>query len=599
MSRISMSGRILLIMSILSIIGLSSIFSIDSEAVTGDGMPMLVKDHTLKTAFTGEPFTFTSELYDEDGIDQATVEYWFGQEVSVNKSMANSGDNWTWSIIIPHTSNNLNYEFHFKDTLGIWNDTMWRSIPVIDAIPPVLDEDLTPNTASTGDEFIFSIEVSDNVGLEAVFLEYWFGEEDHTNISIAEGDEYSYTLDIPDDSLVTLHYFVGAIDTSDLVSISDISDVTISDDDPPTIVGDISMPGIVSCGCKFNVSAVIRDNIELTEVRMEYWFTGGTKQEITMEDEGPYYKCMIEITADCTSDLEFEVIAIDSSGNVFRSSTEYVDIEDRTPPVIEPISDVYVNVSEPFTITIVATDNIGIDSVKWSDSPIGSDNLVLSGSVEEEGVYLITVTVTDEAKNEETETFNLYVRAIKEEDITESDSMGGIIAIAVIVVLLILAVIGVVGFLIYKKKKDNEVPEDEEKEEEEEPFRKEIIKYEDYSDVPMSVDEAHTAEHKEHKDLLYNDLYGTKEIEEPVQEPNGPDVPEGDQKQVEPEQETPQTPAQDAPKRDPPKAPDTPPQPADDKGTHTPPSPAPQKAPAPPPQPTADEGGPTPPSPAP
>ena len=520
MYRIANLGRMLLIISILSITGLSSIFSINGEAVAGDGIPMLVTDHTQKTAFTGEQFTFTAELYDDDGIDQAMVEYWFGQEESVNKSMANSGDNWTWSIVIPHTSNNLNYEFHFKDTLGIWNKTMWRSIPVIDDIPPVLDEDLTPDTASTGDELIFSIEASDNVDLQAVFLEYWFGEEDHTNITMAGGDGYSFTLDIPDDSLVTLHYFVGAIDTSGLVSISDISEVTIEDNDPPTILGDISIPGIVSCGDNCTISAVIRDNIGLTEVKMEYWFTGGTKQEIPMEDSGPFYSCVIDITADCTSDLEFEVIAIDNSGNTFRSSIEYVEINDRTPPVIEPISDVYVNVSELFTITVVASDNVRIHSVEWSDSPIGSDDLTLSGSVAEEGVYLITVTVTDDAENYATATFNLYVRALEDnDDPVDASSNGGAIVIAIIVVLLIIAVIGIIGFLMYKKKKDNEVPQEEEKKEEEEkPFKKDKIEYENFSDVPMSVDEAHTAEHKEHKDLTYNDLYETSKGEEPVAE---------------------------------------------------------------------------------
>ncbi|MCK5774230.1 MAG: hypothetical protein KAH57_10620 [Thermoplasmata archaeon] len=573
MYRIANLDRMLVIMSILSIIGLSSIFSIDSEAVAGDGIPMLIKDHTLKTAYAGEPFKFIAELFDEDGVDQAMVEYWFEPEVIENRSMVNSGDNWTWSIVTPHTSNNLNYEFHFRDINGAWNETMWRSIQVIDAIPPVLDDDLTPDTASTGDEFTFSIEASDNVGLQAVFLEYWFGEGDRTNISMTGGDDYSFTLDIPVDSLETLYYFVGAIDTSALVYISDTSEVTITDDDPPTITGDLSIPGIVSCGDNCTISAVIKDNINLTEVKMEYWFTGGAKQEIVMEKTGTLFTCMVKITQDCTADLELQVIGTDSSGNVFRSSTEYVEIEDRTPPVIEPISDVYVNVSELFTITVVASDNVRIDSVEWSDSPIGSDDLTLSGSVAEEGVYLITVTITDDAGNYETATFSLYVRALEANDDPKEDSSGGAIFIAVIVVFLVIAVIGVVGFLIYKNKKDNEVPQEEEKKEEEEPFKKEKPEYENFSDVPMSVGEAHTAEHLEHKDLSYDDLYGankSKQDNEPGQEPNVQQTPEGDQKQAQTEPEPATTPPQDTAEGEPQKAAVPPPQPNETEGAQAP-----------------------------
>ncbi|MCD6573662.1 MAG: right-handed parallel beta-helix repeat-containing protein, partial [Thermoplasmata archaeon] len=113
----------------------------------------------------------------------------------------------------------------------------WWDSPSGSILPSINDN--TPSTATTGDPFTFNASVVDNIGVSNVYVEYWYGTGSHTNVSMnnVAGDYYEYDITIPD-TLETLHYIISALDSSGNWNNTGIKDVTISDDDLPSLDAD-------------------------------------------------------------------------------------------------------------------------------------------------------------------------------------------------------------------------------------------------------------------------------------------------------------------------------------------------------------------------
>jgi hypothetical protein len=185
-------------------------------------------------------------------------------------------------IIIPwNSSETLHYLFHAMDTSDNWNSSEQFDVLVDDDDLPIFGPDTTLRQGNTGDPFSFSVEVSDNIDLLSVHVEYWFGDGEHEYMNMSGPGFYHHTIVLPLDSNETLHYMFNATDTSDNWNRSPIVDVEIVDNDSPDFYDDTSNT-TATTGDEFEIRVRVTDNLGIEEVWLEYWFGGGMHQNVSM-----------------------------------------------------------------------------------------------------------------------------------------------------------------------------------------------------------------------------------------------------------------------------------------------------------------------------
>ncbi|MGA1820341.1 MAG: hypothetical protein ACMUHU_04955, partial [Thermoplasmatota archaeon] len=361
-----------------------------SVSISDDDPPIWGADSTPVTATTGDPFTFVIQISDNIGVQSITVEYWFGSGTHNNISMTGSGP-YQYQITIPSGSTStLHYIFHASDQAANWVATSVKNVSVSDNDAPVFGSDTSPTSATTGDPYVFSISVSDNIALQAVTVEYWFGSGTHVNTSMSGTGPYSYQISVPGSSTDTLHYIFHAGDTGGIWSSTLQKDVTVSDNDLPVLSGD-NTPSRVITGGTLTFSINVSDNIQVLEVRVEYWFGSGSHTNVSMSGSGPY-TCNISIPSGSISTLYYIFAARDTAGNWASTTTSAVSVSDGVPPVFGTDSTPSTGTTgDPLTFTVSVTDNVAVQTVTveyWFGT--GSHtNVTMSGS----GPYSYQITV--------------------------------------------------------------------------------------------------------------------------------------------------------------------------------------------------------------
>jgi len=240
--------------------------------------------------------------------------------------------------------------FSAGDTVGNWNSS-WLIATVVDVTPPTI-EDLTPTTATTGDRFTFTADVTDNVNVSNVYVEYWYGTGSHTNVSM-EGGSYIKTITIAN-TLETLHYFISANDTSDNWNKTAIKDVTITDNDPPTVSITSGPSGTIATSTA-TFSWTGSDNI------------GGVQYRYSLDPPGTWSNWGSD-TTHTFNDLDdgsytFSVQAKDGAGNT-NTATRSFTISTNEPPT----ADFTWSPSSP-------TD---IETVRFTDNSDDSDGIIVN-----------------------------------------------------------------------------------------------------------------------------------------------------------------------------------------------------------------------------
>jgi hypothetical protein len=353
-----------------------------------DNDPGIITDRTPSTATTGDTFTFSFTVADNIAVKDVSLMYWFGSGLKTNRSFSISSE-YTLKILIPHSLDTLHYSVHTNDTAGNWNTPVTKDIIVFDDDLPVFGSDGTDTSGSTGDPFTFWINVTDNIAVSGVFVEYWLGSGTKTNLSLSGPGEYKVNIDLPIGSMGSMSYIFHARDSSGNWNQTKVSNVPVTDNDIPMIEPDLT-PVTATTGDDLTFSIVVTDNIGVASVWVEYWYGQGPHTNTSMSGAGTY-ALTITVQSDSLDEIHYIFRASDTSQNWNSSVEKIISVIDNDDLVF--ISDLTPDngtTGDPFKFLVEVTDNIGVSTV-WVEYWFGS-GIHLNSSMG--GTYLYSLNIT-------------------------------------------------------------------------------------------------------------------------------------------------------------------------------------------------------------
>ncbi len=230
---------------------------------------------------------------------------------------------WNWTFDFPNGEGY--YEFY-----SIANDTANNTelAPAIadascayDATPLEITDN-SPAAGTTGDSYTFRAMITDNLALSEVHVIYWFGTGTETNTTMTHttANNYEWTINIPLNSLDTLHYRIAGVDHAGNWNSISTKDVAINDNDDP--VADAGPDQTVDAGTIviFDGSASI-DNIGI--VNYTWTFTDGSAN-VVLYGEAPTYNFT------STGNYTVTLASSDEAGN---TDTDTMRVTVEEPPL--------------------------------------------------------------------------------------------------------------------------------------------------------------------------------------------------------------------------------------------------------------------------
>ena len=182
--------------------------------------PVIVSETAPSTATTGEKMDISIEVTDNLAVSDVLISYRTSgtgdhSEASMTKGVSNI---WSWSLFVPSSATGpIQYMIVAHDNNGNENRTGERSLRVVDDDGPLIIEVQVASSVKAGDELWVNASVMDNVGLEEVLVEWWFGSGGKTITApmflLTQGLRVA-VLDIPVTSFGHLYLKVTAVDTS-------------------------------------------------------------------------------------------------------------------------------------------------------------------------------------------------------------------------------------------------------------------------------------------------------------------------------------------------------------------------------------------------
>ena len=250
---------------------------------------------------------------------------------------------------------------------------------VLDNIHPTLNSDNSPITGTTGDPYHFNISASDNHFVYTVHVNYRHGHLG-SNLSLSKGDgDWLGNITLTDDP-GNLSYTVYVKDMAGNYNISSRRNITILDNDRPSLVTDHSA-NAGTTGDNFIVTIEANDNVKVGAVYVN-WSHGNSGGNLSLNGAGDFWSGIIPLEDNLTN-MTYTVYVNDTSNNFNISSEKSVTVTDNDPPSIGGVGLGHASTGDDFLFHIAAYDNIRVVSavVNWSHGRLGGDlELVESGN---------------------------------------------------------------------------------------------------------------------------------------------------------------------------------------------------------------------------
>jgi hypothetical protein len=238
-----------------------------------------------------------------------------------------------------------------------------------DADPPWFLGDLT-GAPTMMEPLTFETMVWDATGVSSVKVEYWIDYGDHVEdyyeaMSATTEGTYRYNIiEILPPEAWLLDYRFLATDVLGHANATEMVHVVILDNMPPTVWEDRT-PSVGGTGDNLTISVRADDNRHIVSARFEYRF--GSAPSVTKMQVPPYAPIWWELTIVLPSDsllpLSYRVTFLDAANNSAVTQWKTVQVRDDDPPVLGlPVLPTFVGPGTNFTVTVAASDNMGITS---------------------------------------------------------------------------------------------------------------------------------------------------------------------------------------------------------------------------------------------
>ena len=222
-------------------------------------------------------------------------------------------------------------------------------------------------------------------------------------------------------------FYTIAIDNSSNAEAAPSTADTVCayDSAPPTITD--SSPATGTTGDSYRFRAIVADNLNLSAVRVIYWFGAGSQTNATMaRTTANNYELSIGVPLNSLGTIHYRIAAVDRADNWNSTAVKDVGIADNDAPVADAGAD--RTVDEGTTVTFDGTgsvDNIAVANFTWTFND-GVRNVILYGitttyNFTAAGNYTVTLMVKDAAGNNDTDTM---VVSVNHKLIVDSDGDG-------------------------------------------------------------------------------------------------------------------------------------------------------------------------------
>ncbi len=332
--------------------------------VNDNDAPELILDNSMNSATTGDRYEITADFADNIRVDFVLINYTFDGIQFHNESLFDMETmQWNKTLDIPSWATFFTYYFYFGDAAGNRNITDARNITVTDNDLPILLKDNTPETSTTGEDFLFSAEFTDNINISSVWINYAFDSQDFFNVPLNNINSTLWTFKIRINSRATnLTYFFNFEDKANNKNTTLSKILLVRDNDVPIFLSDQTSQLAVTSE-SFTFILMVADNIGVTSASVNYTFDNSTFYRQSMYKQNELsWNSTIEISSSAVY-LEYIFHISDNAPNFNTCPPRRIDVHDNEFPVLikDNISTVPTT-GDTFTFSVLLEDNVGIFS---------------------------------------------------------------------------------------------------------------------------------------------------------------------------------------------------------------------------------------------
>ncbi|MGA1820821.1 MAG: Ig-like domain repeat protein [Thermoplasmatota archaeon] len=371
---------------------------------------------------TGDPFTVYANVTDDVGVDSVWIIFNWSRTPSSwnNRSMTGVHGNYSITLINPlNRTDDFWYMIQANDTSNNWMSSGLSKKSVTDNDPPVFLYDGSPPNATTGDPFLFTAVMDDNIGITNVTLNitYNFLRIYIYNMS-GTGNTRQRAIMLPSDITGTLYYWFRFKDGAGNVNESSLLERKFIDNDAPVLHEDLTS-GPATTGEWFNIAFVADDNWGIDWAWVNYEMLGrkdSAPVNYTLGRSGRNFTHSIRMPQDWAGKMNYNASFMDAAGNLMRTENGTIDTLDNDPPGLSrDLTNRIGTTGEDVTFSVLPKDNIGVSGVVLEYSVYGGGattaymrkeassglyNHTVRAPSSSEGVYEYSFRITDTSGNE-------------------------------------------------------------------------------------------------------------------------------------------------------------------------------------------------------
>jgi hypothetical protein len=285
-------------------------------------------------------------------------------------------------------------------------------ILVIDNFPPEISNLTdTPDPQENGGFVNITVDVTDDIGVEGVWVNITYPDGTWINNSMMKGSGDKWYFNAPYDDLGIYSYTVWANDTNNWNSTSPAT-FTIQDTDGPYLDNLNDVPDPQENGNHVNITVDVTDDVGVDEVCIIVTYPDSTWLNVSMQ-KGPDDEWYFTTTYDDLGIHTYRVWAKDTSNNWNNAGPGTFTIVDKDGPYLDNLiatPDPQEN-GDHVNITVDVIDDIGVDTVwvnitypdgSWTNvsmKPGEGDEWYFNTTFDDLGVYSYKIWTNDTSNN--------------------------------------------------------------------------------------------------------------------------------------------------------------------------------------------------------